>query len=650
MCGISGIFYRNGRSVDHRLLERMTEALRHRGPDGGDTWTEGPIGLGHRRLSIRDLSDAGRQPFKDNTGRIVVSYNGEIYNYPELKAELESGYGATFTTTCDTEIIPYGYLAWGEEVFNRLEGMFSIALWDRTRNTLFLARDGIGIKPLFYSANAEVIRFGSEIKALLADGEQSRTISPEGLHRFLAMGYVGPSLTTLESIHQVPPGTVMSFTSREVKERRYWTPNREPRIRRLEEAVEAFKPLWSRVMEDHLASDVPVGVLQSGGVDSTLVSLEANRAKPTPLFTAQFSNGDFDESGDAMTVSEWLGTPLHTITVDGSNAAEDVLKQVIRQYDGQNCDEASIPLFLLCNEIRKYVTVGLTGDGGDETFGGYPTYRASRFAAALTPFAPRQLWKAIGRLSYGLGGSNEGRLPLSAIVSRLALGLGDGPSQAHTQWRRLVPAFQMPSLYGPLMRDVAENDPFVEYKSMLAAPGPLLDRCLVADQRFHLPSGLLIKSDAMSMAHGLELRVPFLDRRIVDFAGSCDGPLLTNLKGDTKRVLRTALEQLGGPAAISRAPKRGFNVPIAQLLRTALRSTADQFLESRAETLAPYLNPQAVRMLWRQHRDREFNHAYTLWPILHFSIWKQSLSETTSHSAGAPRRETEVSSDHGVGS
>jgi asparagine synthase (glutamine-hydrolysing) len=628
MCGIVGLYYRDGRPVDAHRIDHMGASLAHRGPDGVGAWVRGSVGLGHRRLSIRDLSAAGRQPFSDPSGRIVVSYNGEIYNEAELKRELRRDFGVQFQTACDTEILPHGYLAWGKGMFERLEGMFAIALWDSTRRKLLLGRDGVGIKPLFYSANEHIVRFGSEIKALLADDEQPRIISKAGLHRFFAMGYVGPERTTLEGVRQVPPGHVLTFGDHDESEGRFWTPRRAPVIKRLNEAVEAFEPIWSRVVRDQLVSDVPVGVLQSGGIDSTLVSAEASRWQHTPLFTAGFSQQSFDESEAAGVVAKWLGLPLNTIAADASDTAVESLQRVIHHNDGQGCDEASIPLFLLSREVRRHVTVVLSGDGGDEAFGGYPTYRASRVAAALGPFLPRGLLKAFGRWASGLGCSNEVRLPASAIIARLALGIGDDPATAHTRWRRLVPQFQLDTLYGDRMRAQVYEDPFAEYRfSLDEAGGSLLDRCLLADQRFHLPGGLLAKADAMSMAHSLEMRVPFLDRRIMDFAGSCDGALLADLAGTTKRVLRAAARRRGVPDRIANAPKRGFNTPIARLLRTGLRTLADEHFDRCVEIVEPYLSAAAVRRLWRQHRASEVDHSYTLWPILTFAIWRRQMEQ-----------------------
>jgi asparagine synthase (glutamine-hydrolysing) len=614
----------------------MTDVLEHRGPDDFGIWYEGQIGFGHRRLAIRDLSPAGHQPQCDPSGRIVVSYNGEIYNDHGLRVALTRDFGFTFRSTCDTEIIPAGYLAWGEELFDRLEGMFAIALWDRTEKKLVLARDGVGIKPLFYCADQDVVRFGSEIKALLADPDQPRRLSAEGVHHFLARGYCEPTSTTLQGIRQVPPGTVMTFTSREVTAQRFWQPKRQPDIRYLDEAVDGFLALWPQVVRDQLVSDVPVGILQSGGIDSTLVSLAANDSSrsPTPLFTAKFADQSFDEVPLASLVANHLGTPFYPISIAAPGGLAEVLRRVVKVYDGQVADEASIPLFLLSASVRQHVTVALSGDGGDEFFGGYPTYVASRAAAVLGRLFPRAVWQALGRATYAHGASNESRLPLAAKVTRLALGTADGGAQyAHAYWRRLVPAFLLPDLYGPELRPLVDTDPFDEYRAILATEaGSLLDRCLVADQRFHLPGGLLLKSDAITMAHGLEVRVPLLDRRIMEFAGRIDARLLLNKRGDSKRVLRAAAKRLGAPETVVSATKRGFNTPLARLLRSDLRPLAEDCFDKAVDRLTPWLEPNAVRRLWREHRDAIVNHDYTLWPILNLSLW---LDEAGCRSAEA---------------
>ena len=363
MCGVAGLFYRNERAVSPGTVSNMMQTIMHRGPDDSGQWTEGSIGLGHRRLSIRDLTSAGQQPLCDPSGRIYVSYNGEIYNDAALRQILTRDFGCQFHTNCDTEILPSAYLAWGERMFEKLEGMFAIALWDRKESKLLLARDGIGIKPLYYHCDAKTVRFASEIKALLSDPEQPRELSVEGLHRLFAMGYAGPDTTTFKTIRLIPPGTVMAITAKTVTFRKFWTPTRKPDLFNFDDALSEFASIWSTVVKDQLVSDVPIGVLQSGGIDSTLVSLEANRTTKTPLFTASFPKASFDEYPAAMSVARHLDTDIYKIEVQSHANIAETLSAVVHHYDGQICDEASVPLYLLSKAVRQHVTVALSGDG-----------------------------------------------------------------------------------------------------------------------------------------------------------------------------------------------------------------------------------------------------------------------------------------------
>lgn len=629
MCGITGQYSRSGQPVSAEAVRAMTRALEHRGPDDEGLWNNGRVAFGHRRLAIRDLSPGGHQPMSDPSGRVTISYNGEIYNDAELRRELTRDFGCTYRTTCDAETIPLAYLAWGEKAFERFEGMFAIALWDNATEQLFLVRDGVGIKPLYYSDDGQLVRFASEIKGLLADPAQTRELSPSMLHRYFSMGYVGTQDTTIEGVHQVAPGSVMTFSARGRQARRFWQPSRtSPDIRSESDALEAFLPLWEKVVDDMMISDVPVGVLQSGGIDSSLVSLTVAGHHKVPLFTAGFSDRSHDESDAASRVARLAGLEHHIVPVDGRSDLDTTLESVVHHFDGQVCDESAVPLYLLFRKVRESVTVALSGDGGDEFFGGYPTYRASRIAAAAGLALPPGVAAMIGKAAYASAARNEDRLPLAALVARFTLGLAQSRQFAHTRWRRLVPAFQLGGIYGPALRGVRDENAFVEYEQhMSEAGGALVDRCLVSDQRFHLPSGLLMKADAMSMAHSLELRVPFLDRRIMDFAGRCQSGLLTPMRGPSKRLLRSALQRYNAPADVVADRKRGFNTPLARLLRTSLSKLAERHFDAEAARLEPYLVPDVVRGLWIEHKERRANHAYTLWPILTFAIWQQQLGQ-----------------------
>lgn len=621
MCGISGWFNRNGAPVDTEVLRAMTDTLAHRGPDDSAVWTDGAIGLGHRRLSIRDLSKAGRQPMSDRSRRIFVTYNGELYNDGELRKELESGFGFEFQTGCDTEILPLGYLAWGERLFDRLEGMYSIGLWDSEHRKLLLARDGVGVKPLYFHSSQELVLFGSEIKALLAHPAMRKTLDPEALHTFLAAGHCGPSHSLIAGIRQVPPGSVVAFSAFDRQERRFWRPRRTGELTDLTAALEEFEPLWHDVVSSQLVSDVPIGVLQSGGIDSSLVSLSLfKQGKRTPLFTSSFDEVSYDESHLAAQVAATTGFEHHVLPVHVDTDAIGTFRAVVDHFDGQCADTGSYAYYRLCEAVRRQAKVVLSGDGGDEFFGGYDTYRASRLAAQLAPL-PRSLLNVAGRFAYRSAAANEKRMPFPAVAARFALGLANGGAYAHTQWRRLLPAFLITKLYGPELLPLAGESPYAEYEKLMdESPGELVDRCLLADQQFHLPS-VLAKVDAMSMAHSLEVRVPLLDRRIMEFAGRCSTELLVPRHGAGKLLLRQAAARLGAPRMVLEARKRGFNVPLANLLRNALAPLAEECLERSPDILSPYFSPDSVRRLWREHRDRRTNHEFALWPILMLAVW-----------------------------
>lgn len=628
MCGIAGIVDFSGRPVAAETLARMSLAIAHRGPDGEGTWTDarGSAGLVHRRLAVRDLSDAGRQPMSDPAGRVVALFNGEIYNDAALRAELERDHGSRFRSRCDTEVIPAGFLAFGEGLFDRLEGMFAIALFDTRNDRLWLARDGVGIKPLFVARSGSRVRFASELGALLADPEQRRSLVPASVHAYLAQGYVGPEATLLRDVEQLPPGTVRVMDASGSRDRRFWRPERRPEIHRLDDAVAAFGEVFPRVVSDLLVSDVPVGVLQSGGIDSSLVTATLRHRPELPVFTARFGEASHDEGALAAEMARATGARLHEVPVEGGDVVAD-FRATVRAFGGQVADSSGLALYSLARAVRRHTVVALSGDGADEFFGGYPTYRMTRLAAPLAGRLPGAPLQAAARAVAALGARREGRLPWPELASRLLAGLAAPGVACHAHWRRLLPAHRLAALYGPAMTELAGAvDPLAGYvRALEEAEGSVLDRALLADQRFYLPADMLAKVDALSMAHALEIRVPFLDRRVMDLAGRIDARLLAPLAGPTKKVLRAALERAGAPARVVSGPKRGFNVPVLRLLRGPLRGEGDRLLDRDAERLEPFLAPAGVRALWRDVRDGRAAEPYGTWALLSLATWLECV-------------------------
>ena len=625
MCGIAGLFEISGRPVDTALLWRMTRTLAHRGPDDEAVWNEGHVGFGHCRLAIRDPSPAGRQPMSDPSGRVTVSYNGEIYNEAALRRELERDYGFLFRSRCDTEVIPAGYLAWGEEVFDRLEGMFAIALWDDQTERLFLARDGVGIKPLFvarYRArHGERWGFGSELKALLADPELPRRIDAEALHVYLAQGYVAPHRTLLEGVGQLPPGTVRRIDRDAASDRRFWKPQRTGEIKQLSEAVEIFLITWDEVLESITVSDVPIGILQSGGIDSSLVTLGLAGRIEAPAFIATFEERSHDEASLAVDVARAASCPHHLVPVEVDDVP-GVFRRVVEHFDGQLADSSGFATYTLCAAARRRAPVVISGDGADELFGGYPTYRATRIAAALQG-VPRSWLRGLGRRAWRRASGRYERLPKAEVVARFFDGATAPDLGYHAHWRRLLPEHLMDRVYGSRLQPLAKSvDPLHAYvEAIRQSEGDLVSRCLLADQCHYLPADMLMKVDAMSMAHGLEVRVPFLDRRIAELAGRLDTRLLTPIQGPDKRLLRHALQRLGGPPRVVSGRKKGFNVPVARLLQGPLAPLADRLLGTEADRLSPYLDPPGIRRMWIEQREGRGHQGYALWAILSLATW-----------------------------
>ncbi len=627
MCGITGFYhYATTKPVDPQdvTIERMTAALAHRGPDDTGIYRDKAVALGHRRLSILDTSSAGRQPMTVDDQSCWIAFNGEIYNFRELRDELRAC-GRDFRTATDTEVILHAYLQWGREAVVRLNGMFAFALWDGKRQLLWLARDPIGIKPLFYSDLHGVFRFGSEIKAILADSQVPRTPDLRALDAFFSFGYVPAPMTGFAHVRQLLPGHSLLVEAGRVRVERYYQfpyPSRPPQETSLDEAVERFGEQLHAAVRRQLVSDVPLGAFLSGGVDSSAIvgAMRRSSASPPQAFCAGFEEDSFDETPYAQQVAQILDVRLHSRRLAPDAAA--LLPMLVSHAEEPLADNSMLPMFLLSQFARGRVKVALSGDGSDELLAGYMTYKASRLAAyyrTLPGFVRRGL---IRPLVESLPASQQ-KYGASMLARRFVTGAEYSPPRDHCSWRQIFSPEEKKKLYGPKMQSaVADADALGEYAASAAeAPDWLspLERRLHVDLAFHLPNDMLVKVDRMSMAHGLEVRVPFLDLEMIRTCLSLP-PRLKLHKQTGKYILKHWLAR-ELPQRLLHRRKAGFIIPLERWMRGPL-------LPMLRENLSPgfldevglFANAR-VDQLIELHASGKRDYAYPLFTLLVFSIW-----------------------------
>ncbi len=617
MCGIAGIINFDGRPVDPAQIQLMNLAQSHRGPDGQGVWVDGAVGFGHRRLAIRDLSEAGAQPVYAPGQKLLLSYNGEIYNDAELKARLGRS-GVSFDTSCDTEVIIPAFRAWGLDAPNHFQGMFAFALWDFETEQLILVRDAVGIKPLYYSVEDNSVRFASELKALTALPDHSGKRDLDGLLEFAVQGYTGPNRTLYDNIRQVPPGCSVIVSRGGVKIKRWWKASRTADIKTVSDAAASFAEIWPQVLSDHMISDVPVGLLLSGGVDSSLIA--AGMAPGLNTYTASFGETAFDESSAAAITSSKFGHDHTIIPVDGpANDIEARFRKFVHFTDGQLSDASSLAFYSVCKGAGDHgLPVLLTGDGADEFFGGYETYYATKYASYLGSLIPDGVARYLGQTFMSAGARTRNRVGLRQKLGRFFWGLSQSNAGAHASWRRYIFDDRLGNLLGPELSGRLKeiSHPSQDYvREFELAGGAAMDRALIADQTYYLPGDMLVKSDRMSMAHSIEVRVPFLDRRVMEFANRLDLDLILPPRGPTKKFLREQLAATGMPD-LSKAEKKGFNVPVSSYLRGPLKSLGTQLLWDEIDSLTPMFSPDCIRELWRDHQESRADNGYILWTLL----------------------------------
>ena len=620
MCGLAGklIFDRAG-TVEPATLAAMALAVAHRGPDDEGIWTDGPIGLASRRLAVVDLSPRGHMPMASIDGTRHIAFNGEIYNFQTLRASLERD-GHRFRSGTDTEVILELYARDGIDAVRHLRGMFAFALWDAPRRRLVLARDRLGKKPLFYYQTNRMIVFGSEPKALLQDPDVVCAADPEALALFLGLGYVPGPWSAFKGMKKLPPAHVAVVEDGCVTERRYWTLEYQPKRRGSEaELVEELRARLREAVRLRLISDVPVGALLSGGVDSSAVVAMMCQEYPgrVKTFCIGFDEARYDEREHAQAVASHLGTEHRTLVVRPDAVA--VLERLVWHYNEPFADSSAVPSLAVCELARSEVTVALSGDGGDEAFIGYERYLALVAAARFdrSPVKFRRGLAFAGRwLPTGQPKSLGHRLRRFLDV------LPQTSAERWSQWTTVFDRQARQALLTPAFAQAAgtgDAEELVARQFATSDTGSLLETAVRSDVLLYLPDDLLVKMDIASMAHSLEVRSPLLDQEVVEFAASL--PVEFKLRGRTlKYLLKRAMDGLLPPSVLARG-KMGFGVPIDRWFRHELRELAyDTLLDARAAGRG-LLRTDEVRRYLDDHVAGRAHHHHRLWALLMLELW-----------------------------
>jgi asparagine synthase (glutamine-hydrolysing) len=609
VCGIAGFTHLKYRPERGRI-EQITRSLSHRGPDQQGVWESGCVSLGAVRLKIIDL-EHGDQPMSSDDGDTVLVFNGEIYNHAEVRRELENA-GHKFRTRCDTEVVLRAFLEWDVSGFERLRGMFAAALWTESKRRLVLVRDRMGIKPLYFAKRGGDLYFGSELKAILLHPEIERRLSTAGLDGYLSLNYVPGPFTLIDGIEKVQPGYWLEWRDGAVRSEAYWRLEFRPDSHLdLESAKGELDRLLRSAVGEHLISDVPLGVWSGGGLDSTTILHYASEQTAGRLktFSVSFKGRSFDESTYFREVATRYRTDHHEFDLNPESDLREAIEQFAHYSDEPSADAGAVPVWFLSKMCRSEVTVALSGDGADELFGGYSTYLADRYARMLR-FLPRALRSAGARMARFLPVSDE-KIGLDYKIVRMLEGSLLDPLDAHLFWNGTFAG-------GDKRRLCAIPEENHRLKLPPDSSG-YLNRFIWMDQLYYLPDDILYKCDRMSMAHSLEVRPPFLDHRLVEFAAK----LPENMKirgGKLKFILRELMKDKL-PGSVIRRKKEGFDIPAHHWLRTVLRPLLEETLTQREVERSGIFSWKAVNDTMRAHFERRANFGYHLWGLLVLFLW-----------------------------
>ena len=621
MCGIAGRYnFLSGKRVSPEILVKMSNLLQHRGPNGQGIYHEGSIGFGHCRLAVIDLTDAAHQPMVSDDGQCWITYNGEIYNFRELKTELESC-GHRFRSSCDTEVVLAAYREYGIKCLHHFRGMFAFAIWDAREKMLFLARDRVGKKPLHYWINHDGMAFASEPKAFLADPSFKPQVNLQAISHYLTYQYVPAPLSAFLGVHKLQPGHYVIVKNRNISAERYWKLSYANTFQgSKEEACDELRDQLKKAVGVRLISDVPLGAFLSGGMDSSVtVALMAQLGvSPLKTFSIGFEQPEYNELPYARRVAQQYGTEHYEFMV--TPRASDLFPKLIWHYNEPFADPSAIPSFYLAEMTRKHVTVALNGDGGDEDLAGYDRYLANALSGWYE-YVPRPMRRGLRRASQWIPGRNQPKTFLSRAQHFLGV-LDQDPKHRYAHWvSHFYPSIKEKVCTPEFFDQINERDSrdLILNAYTQSDASDFIDATLDVDVNTYLPEDLLVKVDIATMAYGLEARSPFLDHEVMEFCASL--PSWMKLRGlEKKFLLKLAFRDLL-PQEIIKRPKMGFGVPIDHWFRKELKDFAyDHLLSSRAIERG-YFQKKAIQQLLDEHVSHIRAWPYQLWNLLMLELW-----------------------------
>jgi asparagine synthase (glutamine-hydrolysing) len=631
LCGIVGFTTKDWHPDQERIRD-ATNTLIHRGPDQQGVFRSRACCLGATRLKIVDLASGDQPIFSEDRDSVIV-FNGEIYNHLEVRRELES-LGRQFQTHCDTETVLQAFLEWDTNCFERLRGMFAVAVWSNSRQRLILARDRIGIKPLYIAEKGEDIFFASELKGILVHPEIERRLSLQGLDCYLSMNYVPCPWTLVDGIQKLPPGHWLEWQDGRTSKHAYWRiPDITPIPQSFEDAKSELDYLLQNAVREHLMSDVPLGVWLSGGVDSSTVLHYAAQASSSRLrtFSIGFNGRSFDESPYIRQVVEHYGTDHEQLNLSPDEDLESAIEDIAYYSDEPSADSGALPVWFLSKLCKKRCTVAFSGEGADEIFGGYLTYRANRIAAQLRNLPPAAIKLSLRALR--LWPASDEKISLEYKIKRLLQGGLMPPERAHVYWNGTFSEAEKAALLRIPLPGALSN---VLARLRGSLPGDEITPFLEFDQQYYLPDDILVKSDRVSMAHAVEVRPPFVDHRIVEFAARL--PIDFKIRGTRQKYILKEVMRSKLPTAIVQRGKIGFDIPAHDWFRGPLRAILMETLASAETEHSELFDFETIRTYTQLHLNRRINIGYHLWGLMMLFIWMKRWNIQSAPSLNSERQ------------